>query len=900
MLYQRPFKLLITFMPLIILIFMSAYFAKKHWNEYQINNALQHTLENIELLQTYENTVLNESLCNFLSVESSEDSKNISSKCKEDNKESAALKTIIHKRSENLEHWTNKITKIKENSSQYKLSNFEKILGSSEVVSSVKSYLDKVEYKTDIIEERELLQSYGLLSNILYAIKLENLLVSYYLSKKTAIPTSNIIFWDKIIEASYLTNFKDKKNISSIKDKLLNITENKKLQTTLSKIDDMRIDILTGKMHKSTEGSQWIQALEKKSNTLKEMTSIISKELYLRVKKHTEAAVTQFILYLSIFCLSIFALIYLYIQSRKNLIRSQALVTLVNQIQALDSYSNTKSSELQKDLDEAKDEKDIYAYIYEYFKLLNQKYNHSKQKEQAKSHFLSTLSHEIRTPLNGIIGFSKLLKDIGVTQDQEEFLSLIEGSSKNLIAIVNDVLDLSKINADKMEIENISFNIFETVESTVATFTQQAVQKDIELGVFIDPFLSHHFLGDATKLSQILTNLISNAVKFTNPYGKINIFIQSLHDDDNENEAEIKFAVSDDGIGLSEEQIKNIFNPFMQATKSTSSQYGGTGLGLAISGKMVELMGGKLEVTSKEEKGASFFFTLKLDKDKHKTFQPYPLFGNVSIGLALPAKSIKRQLDYNLKTYIQYLKAEFSLYYYEDLFESKSSIDLPDVMVFDHHYVRLEGELEQCSSLACKTVLLTNGSLHSRINPSRHNFDDIIFTPISLPKSIRILENAQKEEAKVHSLPPKTLDNIESFIGLHVLVVDDNLINRKLLNIILEKYGIKVTLACDGKEAFEKYKENACDIIFMDIQMPVMDGIESTHSILAYEKEHDLTHVPIIALTANVGTEDKEYYISEGMDDYATKPVEVDALKLIISKHCGVSLANEDTENRQD
>ena len=622
---------------------------------------------------------------------------------------------------------------------------------------------------------------------------------------------------------------------------------------------------------------------------LKEI-SIVSHELGIRMEEHRKIALNLFMLYLFIILLSIIALVYFYIQHKKTVAKNQALVSLVNKIKTLDHDSNEKSIELQKTLEYATNKEEVYRYIYDYFQHINQKYIKAEQEAQYKSNFLSTLSHEIRTPLNGIIGFLKLLKDIGVTQDQEEFLSLIEGSSRNLISIVNDVLDLSKINADKMKIENISFDIFETVQSTVATFTQQAVQKDIELGVFIDPFLSHYFFGDATKLSQILTNLIGNAIKFTNPYGKINIFVHLLQH--NDHEAKIKFSVSDDGIGLSAEQIKDIFNPFTQATKSTSSKYGGTGLGLSISRKMVELMGGKLEVKSKIDKGTNFFFTLNLIKDKQKTFEAYPHFDNVSVGLALPVKSIKRQLDSNLKMYIQYLGADFSIYYYEDLFENNKYIELPDIMIFDHHYVSLPGELEQCASLNCKTVILTDGSLHSRINPSRHHFDDIIFTPMSLQKCIRILKNTQKEDVNLHIQPSKILENIASFTGLHALVADDNLINRKLINIILERIGVKVTLASNGLEALNKYKNNRYDIIFMDIQMPIMDGVDTCRNILAYEKENNLTHVPIIALTAKVIAGDKEHYILEGMDNYAKTPLDIDVLKLLISQHCGVNLTN--------
>ncbi|MCW8821462.1 MAG: ATP-binding protein [Sulfurovum sp.] len=536
-----------------------------------------------------------------------------------------------------------------------------------------------------------------------------------------------------------------------------------------------------------------------------------------------------------------------------------------------------------------KQREDIYGHIEKSFCLMHENGKKIEDEAEAKSQFLSTMSHEIRTPLNGIIGFTKLLKELNPTKDQEEFLSLIENSSNNLIAIINDVLDLSKMNAEKMEIESASFNIFKTIELTIASFSQQADQKDIELGVLIDPSLSHYFLGDPAKLSQVLTNLLGNAIKFTDAYGKINLFVQNMHSTDDE--TEIKFLVQDDGIGLTDEQKNKIFEAYGQATKSTSRKYGGTGLGLTISKKMVELMGGKLEVESQEDEGASFFFTLKLEKDKQHQSEKYPDFSGISVGLALPVKSIKRQLDTNLATYIRYLGADFSFYYYEELFESDIPVSLPDIMIFDHHYARLTGELEQCQALECKSVLLTKGSLLSRINHEEDHFSDVVIMPIGLEKSIRILNNANEKKVDTSDV----VKDIQVFQGLRALVADDNEINCKLVKIILEKLGVLVTIAHDGKDAFEWYRKNEYNIIFMDIQMPVMDGIEASKKILAYELEHSLKHVPIIALTANTSAGDREKYIDEGMDGYAVKPLDVEALKAIISEYCanGISSKNK-------
>lgn len=581
-----------------------------------------------------------------------------------------------------------------------------------------------------------------------------------------------------------------------------------------------------------------------------------------------------FVSLLIIVVLSLLSIGYVWFDHRKEKRENRALVSLLDHINHL--AENDKGSDIQQ-------REEIYSYIVHVFSLLEKRGKEIEDDAEAKSQFLSTMSHEIRTPLNGIIGFTKLLKEMDTTEEQNEFISLIENSSNNLIAIVNDVLDLSKMNAEKMEIEYIPFNLFETIDLTVASFAQMADQKDIEFGVLVDPTVSPYLMGDPTKLSQILTNLIGNAIKFTDAYGKINLFVEGIHT--SKDHTELKFSVSDNGIGLSDEQQKSIFEAYGQATAGTSRKYGGTGLGLTISGKMVQLMGGELEVESKENEGTTFFFTISLEKNKDHEPSIYTDFSDLSVGLALPVKSIKRQLDINLQTYIEHLGATFSFYYYEELFESDRPVALPDIMIFDHHYARLAGELEQCAALECKSVLLTNGSLRARVNPQQHHFTDVVLTPISLAKTIRILTNAS-EQKKEKILTSDTVEDTEQFQGLHALVADDNKINCKLIKIILENLGLEVTVVNDGKEAVEMSKKNAYDILFMDIEMPVMDGVEACKHILEHESEHHLKHVPIIALTANTSSGDREKYMAKGMDDYAVKPLDIEALKMIITEHC--------------
>ena len=889
MLKTKSLYLIIISIPLLILLVLGLYFSDKSWQMYQENKTVQSNLSDASLLDKYEISVLNEILCTKLVAQKDSNVTNI---CKERTEASKTLAQTLALADDNVKHWAHKIALLREDSSKKKIENFEIFLGKKEIHSASHQFLENIKNEIKSNDVKKLLSTYIKLSDKHYATELEKFLVTYYVSKHIPVSILNVIYWDKIAQVSSLSDI-NVENLGNVSQTLENALTSESLYKILSKIDDMRITILTGNMDPNVKYLDWISLLEKKSHILSKMKNSVKTSIDSIITKEKEEALKAFLLYLMMSILSFLALVLLYIQTKREQRENKSLLDTLNKIDALPAYASKESEMMHEMLDKIHSKEDAFGYIFHSFQLLNEKVKQANEDAMSKSDFLATLSHEIRTPLNGIIGFSKLLRDIGSTPDQEEFLSLIEGSSHNLIAIVNDILELSKINADKMDIENVSFDIFNTVESTVSVFTYQTDQKDIELALFIDPFLSHYFLGDATKISQILTNLIGNAVKFTNPYGKINVFVQNLYN--NENEAQIKFAVNDNGIGLSEEQIENIFNPYSQATKTTSKNFGGTGLGLTISRKMVELMGGKLEVKSSVNEGATFFFTLTLQKDKEKIFKPYPHFEDVTVGLALPVKSIKRQSDTNLEIYLRHLGAKVKIYYYEELFENDVWAELPDLMIFDHHYARLSGELEQCASIDCKSVLLTNGTLRSRINQEEHHFTDVIYAPVTLHKTIRIL-NDIKREIPISQKKVKKLENVDSFQGLNALVADDNMINRKLIKIILEKLGVQVTLSENGQEAFDKYKENSYDIIFMDIQMPVLDGVESTQKILAYEKENALAHTPIIALTANVGVGDKERYLSEGMDDYATKPLDIETLKRMISKYCFVSVSSEDKE----
>jgi len=523
-----------------------------------------------------------------------------------------------------------------------------------------------------------------------------------------------------------------------------------------------------------------------------------------------------------------------------------------------------------------------YRLLEKKFKAISEKADKLEHDSKTTELFLASMSHEIRTPLNGIIGLTEVLDDTALTKEQKEFVSMIRESSNNLRVIVNDVLDVSKMNAGKMELESIDFDLFNKIESSVGIFTPKIDEKGIVLNLFTDPKIPHQVIGDPTRLSQVIINLVSNALKFTDKGG--NISVSSGYIGENDDTVTFKISVSDSGIGMTEAQLQKIFEAYSQAEVSTSRKSGGTGLGLMISRKIIASMGGELEVESEQGKGSTFFFSLTLQKAEQKAEDTPEDHSDVSVGVLLSDQHANSQCNSILEEYIQYFGATYqSLEKKMPLSEQTSDILLIDHEILDTNI------LEDLEKLSCKRVLLTSSTRQSDLEKERHLFDEVVYMPVTLEK-ISALLHIKKEEAvvsrEVKEVPAE--EEKKDFSDLSVLVAEDNPINQKLIKIVLENLGLNVTLVSDGQEALDARMASSYDMIFMDIQMPIMGGIESTHSILVYEKENNIEHIPIIALTANALPGDREKYISEGMDDYATKPLDVKILENLITRYCNV------------
>ncbi len=500
----------------------------------------------------------------------------------------------------------------------------------------------------------------------------------------------------------------------------------------------------------------------------------------------------------------------------------------------------------------------------------------AEEATRTKSSFLANMSHEIRTPMNGIIGMAHLALKTNLDSKQRNYISKINVSANNLLGIINDILDISKIEAGKLELDKDNFDLFKIVENVINLVELKAEDKHLDITVDYDPLVGKSYFGDSLRISQILVNLMSNAVKFTSQ-GEVGLSIKKVAQN------RIKFEVSDTGIGLSQEQIDKLFISFSQADSSTTKKYGGTGLGLAISKQLVELMNGKIWVESELGVGSKFIFEIELEeKDKQQAFT---IFSNRKVLIVDDCRSWLEILNHLLFSFgLDVTTANSGEEAIELLRENKNRYDL---MMIDWNMPNLNG-IETCKIIdkelqinSEKVILISaytqeslsqeikdariSHYLHKPINPSLLNdmLNEIFLGKINEQKID--LRNEQ------NNLPyrMKTLE------GSNILLVEDNATNQEIIVELLSDSGIKIDIADNGFEAIKMYESNPnkYELILMDIQMPVLDGYEATKEIRSLDK-----NIPIIALTANAMKEDIEKTKQVGMNRHLNKPIEVEKL----------------------
>ena len=596
-----------------------------------------------------------------------------------------------------------------------------------------------------------------------------------------------------------------------------------------------------------------------------------------RDKERNKTSLIEFIatiMVLTIFLYSLYR--FIYVARREKNALEESLREIVSDLDP------QRRKELEKIMQKG-DRVAVYRFLADTTLAARAAEERSLKAERARDIFLANMSHEIRTPLNGILGFAQLMQSTPLTAEQREFMGVIEGSSTNLLKIVNDILDLSKIHAEKIELESIPFSLVYELEEAIEPHAARALERGINYSTFIDPTMPQ-IKSDPAKITQVMTNLIGNAVKFTNEGGTVDIDVRKIRESDDI--VTIRFSIKDSGIGISAEERERIFEPFSQADTSTTRNFGGTGLGLTITRDIIDHLGGSLELTSEVGRGSEFFFELTFERMGEDDAFRNRLEG-VTIALYHTGESTLQQMERNLALYARSMGARFRTVGDQDL----DLIDDVDVLLLDYSNRETREKIEQLLWLGKKTVLISTMTQQHETDNLSSRVDQIVYRPLTASKLIQVHESMDVVPAPV--TPDVASEKDLTLNGLQILVAEDNPINQKLVARVLEGMEVVATLVDNGKEALEMRKAQEFDGILMDIQMPVMGGLESTREILAYEHARGVTHVPIIALTANALQGDRERYLREGFDDYISKPVNLDQLRQTLIRHCARPVSDE-------
>ncbi len=507
----------------------------------------------------------------------------------------------------------------------------------------------------------------------------------------------------------------------------------------------------------------------------------------------------------------------------------------------------------------------------------------AEEATRTKSDFLANMSHEIRTPMNAIVGFTYLALQQEIPLKVRDQLQKIELSARTLLQIINDILDYSKIEAGKLVIEEVPFHLDEVLDNLVATASVLSRNKDIEIMLYRDSKLPGGYVGDPLRLGQVLNNLLSNAIKFTDQ-GMVTIRVHPVEEISlDSDKAVLRFDIEDSGIGMSREAIAKLFQPFQQADSSTTRKYGGTGLGLTIVGQLVEQMGGTVEVKSQEGQGSTFTVRLPLSVSKRVVnYRHYDrsVFEKLRVLVVEDSEPMRELTEQMVRQFgcscVSCSSGEEAIELARQGHENGKPFDF---LLVDWRLPGVNGIDASRQILAMCTerrpVIILETAYGHELLRSQHgeaDVDALLTKPVTASSlydtMVQLMDTSQMEE----SSPAADTTDPHYLSGMRLLLVEDNEINQEVATSMLESVGAVVEIADNGLEAVERLAERGSefDVVLMDLQMPVMDGIEATRKI---RQNHELDALPIVALTANATSKDRERCLQAGMDDYLSKPV---------------------------
>ncbi len=515
----------------------------------------------------------------------------------------------------------------------------------------------------------------------------------------------------------------------------------------------------------------------------------------------------------------------------------------------------------------------------------------AEQANAAKSSFLATMSHEIRTPMNGILVMAELLSRTDLAPPHQRYADVIVRSGESLLAIINDILDFSKIEAGKLELEQIELDLAETVNNVVSLFWEKAHGKGLDIAAYLEPDVPDIILGDPVRISQVLSNLVNNALKFTSD-GHIMIAVRQIRRGMG-GEVALEFSVSDTGIGIPADKIGNIFSAFSQVDQSTTRKFGGTGLGLAICKRLVEAMRGEITVTSKEGEGSIFSFTVETTGEGRAAAPPQD--GEAPLRSALIADA-GEATSLALRDYLRDLEVDGEII---DPARLEAHLEQGADLLFAPPELiekRQGGEDRLKYTICLESLGGTGGSAVLESDLAQ----DMLMCPISRQDITALLRRLQQGKPKGLALLEASASKaarLPRFRDIHVLVADDSPVNQEVAKEALKQLGIVPVLVADGKQALETAAEQEFDLILMDCSMPVMNGFDATRAIREGEAANGWPRVPVVALTAHVAGGVDDEWKQAGMDRYITKPFNIGKIAACIAELCPDKLDDSPDED---